>query len=54
MSRLPSTDFAAATWYARVINEIRFFFGAKTGKHRSRFGVSTFEWVRMAQVARDC
>lgn len=47
------TDFAVANWLARLVNEARFLLGFKTGKHRS-IGFSTFEWVRMEQVARDC
>jgi hypothetical protein len=53
MSTLTRTDFAVANWFTRLVNEVRFMLGAKTGKHRSR-GISTFEWVRMKQVARDC
>ena len=53
MSRMTRTDFAVANWLARLVNEARFLLGFKTGKHRS-IGFSTFEWVRMAQVARDC
>lgn len=51
MSRLTSTDFAVANWLARTINEVKYLLGFKSGKHRS-FGFSTFEWVRMEQVAR--
>lgn len=36
---------------ARMINEIRFFFGAKRGKHRS-LGMSTSDWVEMVRVSR--
>lgn len=52
--RLTWTDFAVANWATRVLNELRFLVGAKTGKHRSRMGVSTMEWVRMVRVAREC
>lgn len=54
MRRLTWTDFAVANWATRVLNELRFLVGAKTGKHRSRMGVSTMEWVRMVRVAREC
>lgn len=53
MSRLTSTDFAVANWLARALNEVRYLLGFKTGKHRS-IGFSTYEWVRVAQVSREC
>lgn len=53
MSSLTKTDFAVANWWARVVNEVRYRLGFKSGKHRS-LGLSTYEWVRMSRVARDC
>lgn len=53
MGRLTSTDFAVANWLARVVNEARYLLGFRRGKHRS-IGFSTYEWVRVAQVSREC
>lgn len=53
MSRLTFTDFAVADWLSRVLNRARRRLGFKAGKHRS-VGISTFEWVRMMQVSREC
>jgi len=38
---------------ARLVNELRFKFRRRVGKHRS-YGMSTYEAVRMIQVAREC
>jgi hypothetical protein len=36
-----------------MINELRFKFRRRVGKHRS-YGISTYEMIKMIQVAREC
>ena len=50
MSRVTWADLRVGDLVARLVNEFRFFLGL-SGRHRS-LGLSTFEWVRVAQVSR--
>ena len=50
MSKATRVDLWVGNLLARVFNEVKFRLG-KTGRHRS-LGLSTLQWVRMAQATR--
>jgi hypothetical protein len=51
VSRATKWDMRAGDLVARFLNEIRFRLGLRSGKHRS-LGLSTYQWVRVAQTDR--